>query len=87
MKDLKENSDYKFRVKAVNKAGESKPLELNVPITTKEKLCKPKIDARHWSDIIKKIKQPFELECKFKGVPAPSIEWVRIDDVSYLFLL
>lgn len=79
--DLKENTEYKFRVKAVNKAGESKPQELTVPVTTKKKLRKPRIDARHWNDIIKKIGQPFELECQYSGVPEPTIEWIRVDDV------
>lgn len=82
VKDLKENTEYKFRVKAVNKAGESKPQELTVPVTTKKKLRKPKMDARHWNDIVKKVGQPFELECKYTGVPEPTIEWIRIDDVS-----
>ena len=84
--DLKENTEYKFRVKAVNKAGESKPQELTSPVTTKKKLRKPMIDARHWNDMVKKIGQSFQLECKYTGVPEPTIEWIRIDDVSVVSL-
>lgn len=69
-------------MKAVNKAGESKPAEVTTPVKTGKKQRKPKIDARHWNDIVKKIGQNFELECKYTGVPEPSITWERIDDVS-----
>ncbi|XP_067934437.1 twitchin-like [Watersipora subatra] len=78
--DLRENTDYQFRVKAVNKAGESKPAQLTVPVKTKKKLRKPKIDARHWNDLVRKIGQSFELQCTYTGVPEPSIEWIRVDD-------
>lgn len=69
-------------MKAVNKAGESKPADVTTPVKTTRKQRKPKIDARHWNDIVKKIGQGFELECTYTGVPEPTIEWLRIDDVS-----
>ena len=87
VEDLKENAEYKLRVKAVNKAGESKPAEVTTPVKTTKKQRKPKIDARHWNDIVKKIGQNFELECKYTGVPEPSIAWERIDDVSTVRLI
>ena len=87
VEDLKENAEYKLRVKAVNKAGESKPAEVTTPVKTTKKQRKPKIDARHWNDIVKKIGQNFELECKYTGVPEPSIAWERIDDVSTIRLI
>jgi len=79
---LIENTEYRLRVKAVNKAGVSKPVELSIPVTTKKKLRKPKIDARHWNDIVKKKGQTVEIECKYTGVPEPEITWVRVDEVS-----
>ena len=87
VEDLKENAEYKLRVKAVNKAGESKPAEVTTPVKTTKKQRKPKIDARHWNDIVKKIGQNFEIECKYTGVPEPSIAWERIDDVSTVRLI
>lgn len=81
VKELKENTEYQIRVKAVNKAGESKPQQASIPFTTKHKEKKPKIDARHWNDVVKKIGQGFELDCKYTGYPEPTIEWVRIEEV------
>lgn len=39
LKDLKEKQEYSFRVRAVNRAGESEPSDPSEPVVCKERLC------------------------------------------------
>lgn len=41
LQGLKEKEEYAFRVKAVNRAGESEPSEPSDSVVCKERLCKP----------------------------------------------
>ncbi|KAF6018856.1 unc-22 [Bugula neritina] len=77
IEQLKESTEYMFRVIAVNKMGRSAPALTTASITTKKKLRKPQLDTRDWNDVIKKKEQPFTLSCKYFGVPPPTIEWFK----------
>ncbi|CAK9301085.1 unnamed protein product [Gordionus sp. m RMFG-2023] len=75
--NLSENHEYQFRVKAVNKAGESKPSEATVPIIVKPKFLAPKIDRSAMQDIKVKAGQTFKLNVPFVGESAPTVVWTR----------
>lgn len=45
LQDLMEKQEYSFRVKAINKAGESEPSEASDPVVCKERLCKSNVGA------------------------------------------
>ncbi|XP_067930808.1 twitchin-like [Watersipora subatra] len=80
IEQLKEETEYQFRVIAVNKMGSSVPSQTSGSILTKKKLRAPRLDTRDWSDLIKKKGQSFNLTCQYSGVPQPTIEWYKMDE-------
>ncbi len=75
VKDLTENTVYQFRVRAVNKAGPSKPSEASEPITAKSRYAPPKIDRTNLQKLTIKACQPFKFDVSVSGEPSPTITW------------
>lgn len=73
--DLIEGKKYQFRVKAVNKGGESKPSPPSEAITAKDRFVPPKIDRTNLKDLIVKAGQHIRLDVKVSGEPPPSKTW------------
>lgn len=70
--DLVEGQKYQFRVKALNKAGESKPSEPSDKLLAKDRFAAPKIDRTNLTPISIKAGQPIRLDVKITGEPPPS---------------
>ena len=70
--DLIEGMKYQFRVKAVNKAGPSKPSDASDTITAKARRQAPKIDRSTMKDITVRIGQTIKFDVKVSGEPPPS---------------
>uniref|UniRef100_T1GK41 Twitchin n=1 Tax=Megaselia scalaris TaxID=36166 RepID=T1GK41_MEGSC len=73
--DLIEGTKYQFRVKAVNKAGPSKPSEPSDTMLAKDRFAAPKIDRTNMKDIQVKAGQHVRLDVKVSGEPPPSKKW------------
>jgi predicted phage tail protein len=74
---LTENHTYQFRVRAVNKAGPSKPSEASDPVTAKPRFLAPKIDRTNLKNVSIKAGQPFKFDINVIGEPAPTITWFQ----------
>lgn len=72
---LIEGKPYQFQVKAVNKAGPSKPSLPTDTIITKDRFVAPKIDRTNIRDITVKAGQHVRLEIKISGEPPPKKMW------------
>lgn len=87
--DLIEGKKYQFRVKAVNKAGPSKPSEPTDQITAKDRFAPPKIDRTHIKDVTIKAGQPIRYDIKVSGEPPATKAWLHnkarlnTDDTDY----
>jgi predicted phage tail protein len=73
--DLQEGQKYQFRVKAVNKGGESKPSPPSDTITAKDRFVPPKIDRTSLRDLTVKAGQHIRLDVKVSGEPPPTKTW------------
>ncbi|XP_011700590.1 PREDICTED: twitchin isoform X1 [Wasmannia auropunctata] len=73
--DLVEGQKYQFRVKAVNKGGQSKPSEPSETLTAKDRYAAPKIDRTNLKDITIKAGNVIRLDVKVTGEPPPSKTW------------
>ncbi|XP_067613922.1 twitchin isoform X10 [Eurosta solidaginis] len=82
--DLIEGTKYQFRIKAINKAGHSKPSEPSDQITAKDRFSPPKIDRTNIRDITVKAGQHVRLDIKISGEPPANKTWfhnkVRIEN-------
>lgn len=92
---LEEGNQYKFRVKAVNKAGPSEPSEETNWHTAKPRFLKPHIDRTNLQNLTVKTGLAVSLDINIIGEPAPVVTWyfkekelqsdeqIRIDNIDY----
>lgn len=73
--DLQEGQKYQFRVKAVNKGGDSKPSHPSDVITAKDRFVPPKIDRTNLKDLTVRAGQHIRLDVKVSGEPPPKKTW------------
>ena len=73
--DLQNQQEYEFRVRAVNKGGESQPSIPSDLIRVREKHHIPKIDLGNLKDIVVKAGDPINLDITVYGDPVPTVEW------------
>ncbi|KAK0400071.1 hypothetical protein QR680_003339 [Steinernema hermaphroditum] len=73
--NLKEGNAYQFRVKAVNKAGESTPSDPSRTLIAKARHLAPKIDRNMLHDIRIKAGGIIDFDVNVEGEPNPKIEW------------
>lgn len=73
--DLVEGQKYQFRVKAVNKGGQSKPSQPSETLLAKDRFAAPKIDRTNIKDITLKAGQHVRLDIKITGEPPPKKSW------------
>jgi len=72
---LTENQVYQFRIRAVNKGGNSKPSEPSDSITAKPRFLAPRIDRTNLKNITIKAGTPLKLDVNVTGEPEPTISW------------
>lgn len=73
--DLVEGHKYQFRVKAVNKGGQSKPSQPSDTLLAKDRFAAPKIDRSTLKDLSVKAGQPIKIDVKISGEPPPTKTW------------
>lgn len=74
---LKENQQYEFRVRAVNKAGPGDPSDATKSIIAKCRFVKPFIIGEELTSIIVKKGQVIKYDIKYGGEPEPEVKWMR----------
>merc|ERR1712238_469125 len=67
----------KFRVRAVNKGGPSKPSPPSVSMIAKTRFLPPHIIGDGIHDLTLKKGRPIRYDIWFGGEPAPNVEWIR----------
>uniref|UniRef100_T1GCH3 Twitchin n=1 Tax=Megaselia scalaris TaxID=36166 RepID=T1GCH3_MEGSC len=78
---LKEKQTYQFRVRAVNKAGQSEPSEPTDNHLCKHKNLKPQIDRSTFKKVILKAGRTHKWSVDVTGEPAPTLTWSWRDDI------
>ena len=76
--DLVENSEYEFRVKAINKAGESEPSSSSgrTKITEYPDGVKPEF-TKKLTDLEGSIDGSVSFRAEFEAKPAPTVKWFK----------
>uniref|UniRef100_A0AAG5CTD6 Twitchin n=1 Tax=Anopheles atroparvus TaxID=41427 RepID=A0AAG5CTD6_ANOAO len=72
--DLATETEYEFRVIAVNAAGESEPSDASDAVLTRSRFIAPKI-VTPMRDMVVKAGLIFHLDINFTGEPVPDVEW------------
>lgn len=78
---LKENVAYQFRVRAINKAGNSEASEPTKTHVCKHKNLKPRIDRNTFKSITIKAGRTHKWSVDISGEPPPEVFWIWRDDV------
>lgn len=73
--DLREGTEYEFRVIAVNKAGDSEPSEPSDMVLCKHRNLAPQI-LTPMKEIRLKHGQKLEVQIDFIGAPCPEVQWI-----------
>jgi len=81
VRGLVEGVIYEFRVKAVNKAGESEPSDPSLPHRARPKNSVPRIDRNAMMDIKILAGEPLVLNIPVDGEPPPMKSWTK-DNVN-----
>ncbi|VDO68159.1 unnamed protein product [Heligmosomoides polygyrus] len=77
--NLRPGQTYQFRVKALNKAGESRPSDPSKAMIAKPRNLPPKINRDMFNDIRIKAGQSINFDVNVEGEPTPKIEWFLND--------
>uniref|UniRef100_A0A0N5C6U2 non-specific serine/threonine protein kinase n=1 Tax=Strongyloides papillosus TaxID=174720 RepID=A0A0N5C6U2_STREA len=76
VEDLTPGKTYQFRVKAINKAGESLPSDPSRELLAKTRRLPPKIDRNMLFDIKVKRGGIIDFDVNVEGEPNPKIQWL-----------
>lgn len=74
---LKENGQYEFRVRAINRAGPGEPSDPTKPIIAKCRFVKPFIVGDGLTNIVVKKNQIIKYDIKYGGEPEPEVKWMK----------
>ena len=72
---LTEGKPYQFRVKAVNKAGESSPSNPSKTLVAKSRRLPPKIDRSMMAEVRVKNGGIIDFNVNVQGEPSPKCQW------------
>lgn len=78
---LETGAEYKFRISAVNAVGKGEPKEIPEPVQAVDRLFAPEIDidATFQQTHIVQRGGSVCLRVAFKGKPAPTASWIKVD--------
>lgn len=78
---LETGAEYKVRISAVNAVGKGEPKEISEPVQAVDRLSAPEIDidASFQQTHIVKRGGSVCLHVAFKGKPAPTASWIKVD--------